>query len=166
MAEVEKHQPGDGVLPLLGFTNRYNEEALRQAALSKLRNFPNLEEELMTLLQQPYAFPKVYMYLEACPVSNTNAFLEPLKGSIQLMHEEILRQIKVSNNLQSWSFDYLGLERLLHAIDSQFPHLVGELAPGLRQVHTTLKGPLPPPWEKVQFEVTPVLGRWLKKHKA
>jgi hypothetical protein len=162
LRDIEAFQPTDNLLNILSLTGRFHDEAVRTAAVAKVRSHPNWEGELLALLEDEYYYHYAYTFLDGNLVDHPELFAEPLRRSILLAAAEVRRTIKDANNLQSWSFDHLGIERLLRAIDEQFSSQGVDYRPALRELRQALDTPPPERFAKVRYTITPVIDRWLE----
>lgn len=161
LEQIEQHTEQQPILDIIAFTGRFTQPAVRQAALLKLQSRPNLEAEVIELLQHPYYYYHAYQYLDGNRVAHPEHFEAPLRQSLQYMAKDIRNSIVDSNNLQDWHFDHLGIERLLRALDEQFVAAGIDLRPALRLVLKALDTPKPPRFRHVQFKVRSQLAQWL-----
>ena len=166
--QVAAHKPDDSIFGLLAFSNQYQDEDVRQAALTKIKSHPDWEAQLLDLLTNQYAYKDVYSFLGSNPVAHPDAFIQPLNQSIEFLSDDIKADIKGRNtNLQNWAFDTYNTEHLLRAIDTQFGGQIGTFYPNVLKVKQALNTPLPDPErdKNVRFEATAVVDAWLKAHK-
>ncbi len=160
--DIEAFQPTDPLVNILSFTGRFHDEDVRAAALAKIKSRPDWEGELIALLENEHYYHYAYTFLDGNPVDHPEAFAEPLRRSILLAAAEVRRSIPNSNNLQSWSFDHIGIERLLRAIDEQFASQGVDYRPALRELRQALDTPRPEQFKNVRFAVARELDGWLR----
>lgn len=162
LRDIEAFQPTDNLLNILSLTGRFHDEDVRTAAVAKVRAYPDWEGALLALLENEHYYHYVYTFLDGNPVDHPEAFAEPLRRSILLAAAEVRRSIPNSNNLQSWSFDHIGIERLLRAIDEQFASQGVDYRPALRELRQALDTPRPEQFKNVRFTVARELDGWLR----
>ncbi|UFH53382.1 hypothetical protein [Spirosoma sp. KNUC1025] len=143
LEEIAAHKPTDPIFHLLSYSSRYRPEDVRQAALAKIKAHPDWETKLLELLNDKRAYQEVYYFLDGNPVDHPEQFVEPLNRSLLWLAETIRTDIKDSNNLQHWSFDMYGIERLLMAIDGQFLNQGVDFYPNVIKLQQALNTPPP-----------------------
>ncbi|CAN5467295.1 hypothetical protein BH09BAC4_BH09BAC4_49880 [soil metagenome] len=165
--QVAAHKPEDSILGFLAFTTRYQADDVRQAALTKIKAYPDWEALLLDLLANKYYYQEVYSFLGSNQVAHPEAFIQPLNQSIELLSDDILAEIKGGYNLQNWSFNSYGIDNLLHAVDEQFSGQIAAFYPNVLKVKQALNTPLPYAErdKDVRFEAIGVVDTWLKTHK-
>jgi hypothetical protein len=163
--EVTAHKPGDPIITLLGYSGRYQDDDVRQAALVKIKAHPNWEAELLNLLTHKRGDREVYSFLDGNLVDHPKEFAEPLKQSIVRLSASIKAEIKDSNNLQSWSFEMYGIDQLLRGIDDQFPGQGNDFYTDVVSLQKALNTPPPERFNGIHFATTDVVDKWLAKHR-
>ncbi|QHV99329.1 hypothetical protein GJR95_31870 [Spirosoma endbachense] len=164
--QVAAHKADDSIFGLLGFTNQYQADDVRQAALAKIKSHPDWEAQLLDLLANPSSYQYVYSFLGSNPVAHPDAFIEPLNRSIGFLAEDIVADIKGrESSLQHWTFDSYTIEPLLRALDTQFGRQIELFYPNVLHVQQALKTPLPEVAQGVRFDVSPEVDDWVKAHK-
>jgi hypothetical protein len=163
--QIAAHQPGDPIINLLSFTNRYQPEDIRQATLTKIKYYPDWEAQLLELLKNKKAYREVYYFLDGNRVEHPQQFAGPLNESIEWLSAAIKADIEDSNNLQHWSFDMYGIDKLLRAIDEQFLDKDVDYYPTVVKLKQALNTTPPEQFKGVHFTATDVVDEWLKKHK-
>ena len=161
---IEASDSSQSVILILPFSGRFHEEDIKAAAVAKIKSRPDWESELIGILVSDYYYNEVYTFLDGNPVDHPNLFTEPIRLSILKMAEDIRNAITDSNNLQEWQFEYLGIERLLRAIDEQFSGLGTDFRPALLEVRKALDTAPPERFKGVKYSITPVLDQWLKNN--
>jgi hypothetical protein len=168
LEQVAAHKPEDSIFGLLGFSNQYQDDDVRQAALAKIKSHPDWETQLLDLLANQSSYKYVYSFLGSNPVAHPDAFIEPLNRSIGFLSDDIKADINGrETNLQHWTFDSYNIEHLLRALDTQFGGQLVTFYPNVLKVQQALNTPLPYPEgdKRVRFDVTDVVDGWLKAHK-
>jgi hypothetical protein len=164
LAFITEQKPTDPILNIMALTGRFHDEDVREAAVAKVKSHPNWEAELLELLDNDYYHTEAYTFIDGNNVDHPERFVEPLNRSIRRLAMKIKDQIKDSNNLQDWHFENYGIERLLRAIDEQFSQLGMDFQASVRELRKALDTPKPERFNKVQFNVTPLVDAWLKAH--
>jgi hypothetical protein len=162
MREIEELDSTQSILGILPLTGRFHDADVREAAVSKIKSRPDWENELISILVAEYNYHYAYDFLDGNEVDHPALFTEPIRLSIEQMADDIRKTITESNNLQEWSFDHLGIERLLRAIDGQFSGSGMDFRPALLEVRKALDTAPPERFKGVKYTVTPVLEKWLK----
>jgi hypothetical protein len=161
IADLDSTQSILGILPLTG---RFHDAEVREAAVSKIRSRPDWENEMISILVAEYNYHYAYDFLDGNEVDHPALFTEPVRLSIEQMAADIRKTITDSNNLQEWSFDHFGIERLLRVIDGQLAGQRMNFYPAILEVRKALDTTPPERFKGVKFTVTPVLDKWLKKN--
>ncbi len=161
---IAQQQLTDPIVNILSLTGRYTDAVVRNAAIEKVKMHPNWEDELIRLLAETEWASEVYSFIDGNKVQNPHRFVEPLKAGMHRLAATIRTTIKDSNNLQNWQFDHMGLDRLFRAIDEQFLLPNANYRPAVLELRKALDTPKPERFEKVKFNVTPLIDKWLKKH--
>ncbi|MFC5412518.1 hypothetical protein ACFPMF_24550 [Larkinella bovis] len=165
LAFLASQRPDDPILPLLVHTNRFQTEEVRQAALAKIKAHADWENELLALLKDQRTYREVYYFLDGNPVPHPDRFTTPLNESIDWLSASIEADIKNSNNLQSWSFDSYGIDRLLRTIDAQFGHQGVDFYPQVLRLKQALHTTPPERFKGVAFDAADGVEAWLRSHK-
>ncbi len=159
---IAAYKISDPQITILSFTGRFHDEDVRSAAIAKIKENPNWENELLELLDNEYYFTAVYTFLDGNKVDHPEKFLEPLNRSIFRLASNIETTIQDANNLQSWTFDSYGIERLLRALNEQFIGLGTDFRPAIVKIHEALATERPERFKKVQFDIQRTVDNWLK----
>lgn len=162
---IAAQQLHDPIYNLLGYTNRFQDADIREAALSKLKARPNWERELLEVLTNKDYYKQAYYFLDGNAVPHPGQFAEPLNQSLVWLAETIRKDIENSNNLQHWSFDSYGIERALRAIDEQFTNRGVDFYPTVQRLRAALNTTPPAQFKDVRFNITSVVDNWLANHK-
>jgi hypothetical protein len=165
LKQISEQKPTDAIVNLMPFTGRFHDEDVRSAALAKVKEKPDWENQLIALLENEYYHTETYTFLDGNKVEHPEKFLEPLNRSILRLADDIYKRIKDTNNLQDWHFEHFGIERLLRAIDEQFYDKGMDFRPAVLKLQKALNTTPPERFKNVHFTVTPVVNDWLKKHK-
>ena len=165
MKDIIAHKPTDPLVNLLAQTTQVRPEDTRQAAVAKVKTYPNWEAELLELLKDKRAYREVYYFLDGNAVSHPEQFAGPLNQSIVWLAETIKADITNSNNLQHWSFDSYQIDNMLRAIDEQLLNKGVDFYPNVVKLKQALQTPPPQRFKDVRFTTTDVVDSWLKKQK-
>ncbi|WP_040005779.1 hypothetical protein [Fibrisoma limi] len=155
----------DPIINILSYTNRFQYEDVRQAALEKVKAHPDWEAQILALLDHERTAREVYYFLDGNEVTQKEAFAKALNESLLPLATSIAADIRDSNNLQNWSFDMYGIERVLRAIDEQFQDMGVDFYPNVYRLRQALATTPPERFKGVTFNVTQVIDRWLQSHK-
>jgi hypothetical protein len=155
----------DPIVILLGYSSRYQPDDIKQAALVKIKAHPNWEAEMIALLQNEWRYREVYYFLDGNSVDHPEQFTGPLNQSIGVLSASIQTDIKDSNNLQHWTFDSYGIDRLLRALDEQFLNRGVDFYPAVVKLQQALNTPKPERFKDVRFSITGTVDQWLARHK-
>jgi hypothetical protein len=163
--KIAAHKPEDPLVDILVFTSRFQPDDIKQAALAKIKAHPDWEVKLLELLQNEYYYREVYSFLDGNQVTHPEQFAAPLNQSILRMAASIQADIKDSNNLQHWSFDMYGIDRLLWAIDEQFSNQGVDYYPSIVKLKQALNTTPPERFKGVHFTIADVVDDWLRTNK-
>ena len=168
LTNIAAHKPEDSIVDLLSFTNQYQDEDVRQAALAKIKSHPDWEAQLLDLLAHQRGYKYVYLFLGSNPVAHPEAFIEPLNRSIEFLADDLKADIQGrETSLQHWTFESYYIEHLLGALDIQFSGQIARFFPNVLKVQQALNTPQPYSEgdKAVRFDVTAEVDGWLKTHK-
>jgi hypothetical protein len=164
MREIEGLDSSQSILGLLPLTGKYHDPEVRDAAVAKIKSRPAWEGELIGILVSEYNYHYAYDFLDGNRVDHPALFTEPVRLSIEQMAADIRKTITDSNNLQEWSFDHFGIDRLLRVIDGQLAGQGMDFYPAILEVRKALDTAPPERFKGVKYKVTPVLDKWIKAH--
>ncbi|MFN0216097.1 MAG: hypothetical protein ACKVT2_17700 [Saprospiraceae bacterium] len=164
LAYIAEQKLSDPIVNILSLTGRFHDSDVRDAAIAKVKSQPDWEAELIRLLSETEWDTQVYHFIDSNLVEHPDLFVEPLKRSIHRVAGEIKSSIRNSNNLQEWTFEHLGLERLFRAIDEQFLIPGADYRPAVQALRKALNTPKPEHFKHVKFTIIPLVEDWLKKH--
>jgi len=160
--EIEELDSTQSILGILPLTGRFHEAEVREAAVAKIKSRPDWESELIGILVTEYNYQYAYDFLDGNNVDNPALFTEPVRLSILQMAADIRTAILTADNLQDWSFDHFGMERLLRVVDGQLEGQGMDFYPAILELRKTLDTAPPDRFKGVKYTVTPVLDKWLK----
>ncbi|MCS4435893.1 hypothetical protein [Aquiflexum gelatinilyticum] len=164
MREIEGLDSTQSILGILPLTGRYHDAEVREAAVEKIKSRPDWESELIGILVSEYNYHYAYDFFDGNMVDHPALFTEPVRLSILQMAADIRSTIRDSNNLQEWSFDHFGIERLLRVLDGQLSGLGMDFYPAILEVRKALDTAPPDRFKGVKYSVTSVLDNWIKKN--
>lgn len=161
LAEIAAWQLKSGILPLLALTGRFHDQAVRQAAVDRVRSVEDWEQQLIKLLESEGYYYHVYTFLDGNKVENPAFFVPALQVSIKQMAIDIQMQIHNADNLQHWTFDYLGVDKLTRVIDQEFVAHKAILVPTMWEVSHAFQTKPPARFKGVAFDADRQLSKWL-----
>ncbi|MCH6236068.1 hypothetical protein [Cognataquiflexum rubidum] len=164
MREIEGLDSTQSILGVLPLTGRFHEAEVREAAVAKIKSRPDWENELIGILVSEYNYHYAYDFLDGNNVDHPALFTEPVRLSILQMASDIRTTIPSADNLQDWSFDHFGIERLLRVVDGQLAGQGMNFYPAILEVRKALDTTPPERFKGVKYSVTPVLDKWLKNN--
>lgn len=163
--DIAAHKPTDPIVNLLAQTTQVRPEDSRAAALAKVKEHPNWENEIVAVLDNKDRYTEVYYFLDGNKVEHPEKFVEPLNRSILWLADKIRADIKDSNNLQDWSFSMYHIDNLLRGIDSQSWGKDVDFSPAFTKLAQALKTTPPERFKDVRYPETGLIEGWLRKHK-
>ncbi|CCG99662.1 hypothetical protein FAES_1652 [Fibrella aestuarina BUZ 2] len=162
---IAAQQVQDPIYTLLSYTNRFQADDVRAAALAKIKARPAWESDLLAVLTNKDYYKQAYYFLDGNAVTHPEQFARPLNQSLLWLAETVRNDINGSNNLQHWSFDSYGIERALRAIDEQFMNRGVDFYPAVQTLRAALNTTPPDRFKDVRFDITPVVDQWLANHR-
>lgn len=162
LLSIQNHKPEDPLVNILSLTGRFHDPSVRDAAVAKVKERPDWEQELIRLLNETEWQSYVYTFLDGNTVDHPELFIQPLKTSLRRTADMIRRDIRDANNLQDWHFEHLSMDRCLRAIDEQFSKTGADFVPEIKAVSDALKSPKPEQFRDVEFTTTREIDEWLK----
>jgi hypothetical protein len=165
MNEIEELDSTQSILGILPLTGRFHEAEVREAAVARIKSRADWENELIGILVSEYNYHYAYDFLDGNNVDNPELFTEPVRLSILQMAADIRTAIPNADNLQEWSFDHFGIERLLRVVDGQLAGQNMDFYPAILEVRKALDTTPPERFKGVKYSVTPVLDKWLKDNR-
>jgi hypothetical protein len=163
METINAFDESQGLSEILPLAGRYQDEDIREQALKKIKARENWEEELFELLESKGGYRDVFTFLECNRVTNRKRFADSLERTLNQVANEIQREVKDTNNLQDWSFEWYRVESALAAIDFQFSDVGVNFVPAVEKIRSALDDHRPERFEKVQVKVSTAVKNWLKK---
>ncbi|MFZ1703939.1 MAG: hypothetical protein WAT79_06305 [Saprospiraceae bacterium] len=165
LLSIENFQMTDPLVNILSLTGKFHDDAVKNAAVQKVKSKPVWEEELIMLLNETEWQSNVYHFLDGNKVDHPEKFIDPLKRSMKRTADEIKHRIKDANDLQEWHFEHFSIDRCLSAIDFQFASLPNaNFVAEVQMIQKALQTPKPERFKKVSFTTTKIVDVWLKKH--
>lgn len=163
MNNIKKYQ---SVMSLLYYTDNSYDGPIRDAALNKIKAHKNLEDELISTLEQgnPYG---VFSFLDENKVEHPERFIEPIVKSFSTMTADMHEGIV--NPYKGGAFD---ISTLLRVLDGQFSGSSAIFKPHLLKLQEVMDTPLAKnrahdDTEKTNqtlFKYREELKNWLAKH--
>jgi hypothetical protein len=163
IAEQTAKEP---IINIIALTGRFTEPVVRTAALAKLNERPDLEGDLIDLLNNKDYYYHAYDYLDGNTVAHPERFVKPIQQSLVGLADIIEKSIQKSTDLREDNFEHLGVTRLLRAIDEQFSDHNAAFYSNLQAVLRAFDTPRPAGFEDVQFPSRSALAAWLEQHKG
>ncbi|HPN69803.1 MAG TPA: hypothetical protein PLZ32_09805 [Saprospiraceae bacterium] len=126
------------VSSLLYYTSKSNEEAVRNAAITKIKTTKNLEAELIKVLEKgnPFTCMNAYNFLVENKVQNPELFIEPIIKSFDKLiaetHEGIVNPYKGGP---------LDIEVVLLVLDEQFKDSAPKFKPSILKLQEVMETP-------------------------
>ncbi|MEZ4848897.1 MAG: hypothetical protein R3B93_09845 [Bacteroidia bacterium] len=166
LSQIADYQPGvDRVTKILRLTGSYQHDSVRFPALAKMKENPDWEAQLIELLDDEHHFMDVYSFISGNKVDHRELFFDPLNRSILRLADRIREDITNANNLQTWTFEWSYLDRLLRGIDTQFSDLSMDFRPAIQQLKEAFDTPRPEQFKNVRFDEEITVKNWLKAHR-
>jgi low affinity Fe/Cu permease len=163
---IAEHKTTDPIVNILQYIGRHQNENVRSAAIAKIKERPDWENDLIQLLDNDFNLNhEVYTFLDAYKVEHTEKFLEPINRNILRLAEKFQTDIKQSQILEPWFFNGYDIERRLRVIDTQFANKGFNFRPAVLKLQEALATERQLPSDNdVQFDEQKVVKDWLEKH--
>lgn len=155
--ELQKYDANTQLSSVLSYTNRYNDDKVRELALEKIRAVPDLEEQLITGLRSPW-FESVLIFLDDADPPDGKALAEPARDAFLLQAEAARATIRAGGFLYPDSFDYQG--RLVLSVADKFRAFGVDYVPAIRAFRSAFDEPHD---QKVKFACAARLDEWLAR---
>jgi hypothetical protein len=157
MEEVRGLDGNTQLNQLLGYTNRYNDDKLRDLALEKIRAVPDLEEQLAAGLLSPW-YEQVLIFLDDADPPDGKPLAEPAREAFLAQAERTRTTIKGGGMVYPDSFEFQA--RLVLSVADKFRPYGVDYAPAIRAIRSALDEPHDP---KVKFNCVATLDDWLAR---
>lgn len=136
---------------------------VREAALAKLKAKPDLESELLKVLDRYESdgdYRWVILYLEENKLEHPERFVEPLNRIVNRI------AIEFQYRLQSFSdengfLETLYVDKLCRALDTQFKAYHADFRPGMEQLYSELEQEPKPEFLAIRNKYKAVVKSWL-----
>jgi hypothetical protein len=151
----------DGVF-LYVYTDANHPKDVREAALAKLKNRPDWQEELVRRLQNDWA-PEAFTFLASNEVDDKSMFLEPVRQGVLIqarLIRENIKQCRDAYDLYAGKFTW-EVERVLRTVD-RFQGMGMDYRPAVSELRSALDEPVS--FEKPKLAAKGILEKWLKKY--
>lgn len=140
---------------LLGYTNRFNEEAVRQAALERIRQNPNFAKDLTQALSGGWA-ERGLIYVDACEIDDPKTFADPVRLAILEMAKAVRDSVRTEHYMQPDWFDFKA--RLVLSAATKLKGNGVDFVPAMREFRAAMDEPRT---QKVKFIAAGDVDRWL-----
>jgi hypothetical protein len=157
MEDLRKYDANTHLSFVLSYTNRYNDQKLRELALEKIRAVPDLEQQLIVGLRSPW-YESVLIYLDAEDPPDAKPLAEPARDSFLLQADATRESIRTPGTMYAESFDFQA--RLVLSVADKFRTFGVDYAPAIRAFRSALDEPHDP---KIKFTCTAPLDNWLAR---
>lgn len=161
LAQIERNNPGTEMVLILGFTTKYQDKEVREAALAKIKSNPQWQEYLTDRLQTPWA-EEIFRFLADNDVENRQLFVEPIKAGILMMAEKFKDSMERTHTFHEGQF-YWETEAILQTI-AKFQDFDVDYVPAIRKLRKALDTPLKSYQQAANLRCILLLDAWLKKH--
>ncbi len=161
LAQIERNNPMTEMVLILVFTTKYQDKAVREAALSKIKTNPQWQEYLVDRLQTPWA-DEVFRFLADNDVENRKLFAEPIKTGIMMMAEKFKDSMERTHTFYDGQF-YSETQAILQTI-AQYQDFGVDYVPAVRKLRKALDTRLKSYQHAANLRCIPLLDAWLNKH--
>lgn len=153
----------DDTASLLYYLLDDKDARVREAALAKLKAKPNLETELIGVLEEYESngdYRGVITYLESNKVEHPERFVEPLKKIIDRISEEFKYRLQ-SFGSENDFLETLNVGGLCHVLDTQFKAYKADFRPGMELMYAELEQEPKPDFLAIRNKYKAVVKNWL-----
>jgi predicted DCC family thiol-disulfide oxidoreductase YuxK len=161
LAQIERNNPMTEMVLILVFTTKYQDAAVREAALAKIKSNPQWQEYLADRLQTPWA-DEVFRFLADNDVEDKALFAQPIKAGILMMAEKFKESMERTHTFYDGQF-YSETEAVLQTLEKLRDSGV-DYAPAVRKLRKALDTRLKSYQHAANFRCIPMLDAWLKNH--
>jgi hypothetical protein len=161
LAQIERNNPKTEMVLILVFTTKYQDKAVREAALAKIKSNPQWQEYLVDRLQTPWA-DEIFRFLADNDVENRQLFAEPIKTGILMMAEKFKDGMERTHTFHEGQF-YTETESVLQTLE-KFKDFGVDYVPAVRKLRKALDTRLKSYQHAANLRCIPLLDAWLKNH--
>jgi hypothetical protein len=160
--EIDTCDVSKNICNILGFTDRYQDEIVKERALAKIKSNPAWEQEVIKLFQT-VSSEAVFAFLASNPVEHKEIWYKPLHEGILFQANMIRDEIGRSSH-PSHFYPELFLsqvERIILTVD-KFKDDAVSFMPEMKALRAALDEPSDV--KNVNLRCVPVLDEWIKKN--
>ena len=161
LAQIERNNPKTEMVMILVFTTKYQDKAVREAALAKIKSNPQWQEYLVDRLQTPWA-DEIFRFLADNDVENRQLFAEPIKTGILMMAAKFKDSMERTHTFYDGQF-YSETQAILQTI-AKFQDFGVDYVPAVRKLRKALDTRLKSYQQAANLRCIPLLDAWLKNH--
>lgn len=165
LEEIKTYSPDAGIYGLLSHSYILRPKDIHDAALQKIMERPQWENEVLDVLRDRDAYIESYYFLSGNPVTHPELFHEPLKLSIGYLAEDAGLYLREANNIQDWILDHFNIGPMLMAIDFHFKSEADQFVPAVKRLRDTILQNTPAEHKKIRFNAVRELDAWLGKNR-
>ncbi len=160
---IKNYSSSQNITELLSYSFVGRPLIIREAALKKIKERPNWEEEILEVLKDRNNYMESYYFLSGNKVDHPELFKADLNKSIISLTVDVGEYLKESNNIQYWTLDHFQIGRMLEAIDYQFSSDKSVFLPNILKLKESIVKNTPNESKKIKFTALIDIDLWLKK---
>jgi len=164
LREIRDYPADAGIGGLLSHSFVERPEDIHRAAIQKIMERPDWENEIMGILKDRDAYIESYYYLSGNHVTKPQLFREPLIQSIGYLAEDTGLFLRETNNVQDWILDHFNIGLMLNAISHHFQGQTEQFVPYVKQLRDSIRTSTPEEYKKIQFNAVKSIDNWLDKN--
>ena len=162
LQEISEMGPDQDIYGLLSHSYILRPEDIREAALQKIYQRPDWENEVLAVLEDRDQYIESYYYLSGNRLDHPGLFKEPLRQSIRYLAEDSGLFLRETNNIQDWSLDHLNIAPMLQAIDHHFQGEASFFVPEVKNLYESIVKNTPEQDKKVKVSASRAIQSWLR----
>lgn len=162
--EIRDYPSDNPIQGLLSHSYIARPEDIHKAALSKIQERPDWEQQILDVLKNRESYLEAYYYLCGNPIHQPALFKAPLQQSIVSLAVDVGEDLKETSNFQDWILDHYHIPLMLQSIDLHYPGEASDFRKQVERLQEAIRNNTPPEAKKIRFTASLALDDWVKKH--
>ncbi|MBK8954103.1 MAG: hypothetical protein IPM34_00915 [Saprospiraceae bacterium] len=165
LEKIAKFDPGENIYGLLSYSFPGRPRDIREAALNKIKERPQWEEQILDVLKDRNNYPESYYYLSGNDLNHPEIFKDHIRQSIVFLSVDVGEFLKETNNYQDWILDHYHIPHMLDALEFHYKTEQSYFAENVLKLKNAIVLNTPDEAKKIRFNALISIEQWLKKHK-